>query len=231
LAAEAAAHRLAFRRGLDRSLQVPQLHPNAIAWCGIGYLAYAFEREAVTALAASKQAGIDSLEPSIAELASGLYRAVRRKSILEGQELAKWIAVDVTAPSSGGAALPDRVSEVSWSLIHGDLHLRNIFVRHQRPTLIDFARSEFGPVAIDAAKLVMDALAFVPGAIQQAVGFTLEGVLQSPVAPLLRPFAAILRAQQDHRLFNEALRAYARRYLHYSDVPKDVKDVLRKIVA
>lgn len=46
--------------------------------------------------------------------------------------------------------------EVTKALIHGDFHLRNILIKDNSPKLIDFARSDYGPIAIDAAKLIID---------------------------------------------------------------------------
>lgn len=64
LAEEAVAHRRYFKCGLDRALQIPQLHPNVIAWNGIGYLAYAFESDAKTALVVAKEDGLGCFRPA-----------------------------------------------------------------------------------------------------------------------------------------------------------------------
>jgi len=231
LAEEAAAHKLYFRRGLDRALQIPQLHPNVITWCGVGFLAYAFEKDAQTALEFVGRSGVEGLEPVLTELASSMYSTVRRKSIIARKEIGEWISSGSQDGRSRGAGIREGVFDISWSLIHGDLHLRNIFVRGVRPTLIDFARAGFGPVAIDAAKLVIDALAFaIPAGAGLPRHLNTSGLLESALCPVFRPFQRALTAPDDAELLDGALAAYARRYLEYPDVPKDKKEVIEMLI-
>ena len=81
------------------------------------------------------------------------------------------------------------IVEISWSLIHGDLHLRNIFIGGGRPTLIDFARSGPGPIAIDITKIAIDTLAFaIPGTAGAPRMLTVVGLKESALAAVVEPF-------------------------------------------
>lgn len=232
LAEEALSHQRYFRRGLDRALQIPQLHPNAIAWNGVGYLAYAFEKNAQTALRIGERDGVKCLESAFRELAAALYSGARTKGVFGLPEIVKWVGLTELQAESACINLGEGILEVSWSLIHGDLHLRNVFVRNGRPTLVDFARSGLGPIAIDIAKAVIDALAFaLPRHGMAPEKLTVDKLKESALKPILGPLLMMLKANDDVKFLESALRAYAQKYLSYDDVNAHVKDLLRELMA
>lgn len=220
---EANAHRRIFCRGIERSLQIPQLHPHAIVWDGIGYIAYAFEQDAQVALVVAKE-NIDVLSKSLCTITHGLYDEARRKTVLGVSELSKWVGL--STDEAQGLVTDNELFEISWSLLHGDLHLRNIFIRDNTPTLIDFARSDFGPIAIDAAKIIIDVLVCAPPD-NLPKSLTEEDIVQSGLASILAAFKPYLKEKHDTKFLNVALRAIAHKYLSYSDVIKDAKAIAR----
>lgn len=231
LSHEAIAHRRHFLHGLNRAVQIPQFHPNAIVWDGIGYLAYAFERDTETALSVAMREGLGSLRTAIEEVCEALYSSARKKAVVGREQVVSWTAPSNSDDATGAFGLDAGIQEVSWSLIHGDMHLRNIFIRTGRPTLIDFARSAPGPIAIDAAKLVIDTLAFVPQANSDSLAsFSVSGLESSELAPVFEPFEDHLKASGDAALLSAALNAFSQRYLAYPDVSDRAKTALRRLI-
>jgi hypothetical protein len=227
---ELQAHRRFLCRGLERTLQVPQLHAHVVPWRGAGYAAYAFEKEARLAIELVRAGSIDALEGPFRAIANGLYsNAKRLKPVKVRPLLSHWVAL---SDAELNYILPDGwpdSCDVTWSLLHGDLHLRNIFVNNSAPALIDFARSNFGPVAIDVAKALIDALIVgLPATCPRSL--TIEAFKASKLQPLLAAFEPYLSAPQDIIFANAALRSYAYKYTTYSDVNSDAREALQRLL-
>jgi hypothetical protein len=96
--------------------------------------------------------------------------------------------------------------------------------------LIDFARSDFGPITIDLAKLMVDILVFCEKDKIQLGMFQWDGLMDTSLSKILNIFNKYLTAPDDKKFFNMALRAYANTYLTYPDVAKEVKTVIENIL-
>lgn len=233
LVAEAAAHKRLLHRGFNRALQIPQAIPSAAFWGGIGLIAYAFEGEAIDGLKTVTTSGLDAIKPPLNEAIKHLFHVdqVRHKSVDRDSELIKWCAVSEDELKQAKIPERDTTCEVSWALIHGDFHLRNMFVTNGRPTLIDFARSSPGPIAIDAAKMVVDLMAFgSTGSFDWPTELTWTGVYQSSPGLVLGGFEAVLKRTDDTAFLLDAIRAFAFRYLGYEDVEERVKRQFRTLL-
>lgn len=228
LEAEAEAHFWMFQRGIERKLQIPQLHHHVVYWRGIGYIAYGFEEDASTALELINNKGLPELSAHIETIASSLYSKTKISPIAPRVELEKWCKFDSETLKYVNPDLLQNTMEITRALIHGDLHLRNILIKDNLPTLIDFARSDLGPVAIDLAKLVIDILVFHSHDEIKADTFTWAGLTLSTLSGILSLSGKYLQAKDDKRFFELSLRAYASAYLKYIDVDDNVKKLLRK---
>ena len=229
---EAVAHRRLSRRGFERTLQIPQMYPNAISFDGIGFLVYAFEKDAQVALSdLSGKRNHETFSFALEKITNALYSNKREKPINALDEIIKWTGLEKSCIENIKSKIKECAHVVSWSLIHGDLHLRNVFLKNEVPTLIDFARSDFGPIAIDAAKMVADYIAFVATNelhIEDLRGF--KDLQKSVIAPIANPFIKYLNADYDEKFFLAALRAYACKYLQYPDVPVKTKDLFQSLL-
>lgn len=230
---EASAHRRLQARGIPRALQIPQVVPGVVLWSGVGFIAYAFEQAAKDGFAAIAGGGISALLEPLAYVAAGLYRPehVRQKAIVRDVTLEEWCATSAQDRVNAGIRECDVTWDITWGLIHGDFHLRNLFANGDQATLIDFARSEPGPLAIDAAKLAIDILAFAPSIESWPGGVVWEDLLESSVGPVLRIFDRFMQRPDDHKFLEDATRATALRYLTYSDVSEDRKKQLRAMLS
>lgn len=228
LAEEAEAHHRMFQRGIDRSLQVPQLHHKAISWNGMGYLAYSYEDKALTALEFVHKNEVKGLVPHMNKITSSLYSKSHKGSVSPRRELEKWCGVlnDKELEALGNDNL-NHPLESTFALIHGDLHLRNILITDGKPTLIDFARSDSGPIVIDLAKLLIDILVFCEDAQQiKSEMFKWDTIKTSSLGCLLSVFEKYVPASDDIKFFELAIKAYALKYLTYPDVKEDRKKAI-----
>jgi hypothetical protein len=211
-------------------LQVAQLHPNVICWDNIGYIAYGFEKDANTALETIKNSGILGFIPSMEKIAHGLYSTKKIAPLHPRDEVKRWCQLDELKYSKFNATLSHPV-EATTTLIHGDLHLRNILIKNGRTTLIDFAKSNLGPIVIDFAKLTIDILAFCMKEEIKPDFFDWDGLKKSSLKDLLQMFEIYMTAKDDKRFFDIALYAYASTYLTYPDVEHDVKEAIESVLA
>ncbi len=231
LSEEVSAHRLMFKGGLNRRLLVPQLYPNVLYWDGFGFIAYEFEKDALTALELIQQESINSLKSHLKVIADNLYSGASLKPFSPSEELSKWCGLDIDKQEIIKDDLLKHPMEITGSLIHGDFHLRNILIKDNSPTLIDFARSDFGPVAVDLAKLVIDILVFCAQAEIKAEVFKWDYLIKkSSLSEILRVYENYLKEKDDKKFFEIALLAYANKYITYADVDEPVKDSLRKAI-
>ena len=209
---EATAHRRALTRGMPRNLQVPQLFPQAMCWGGLGFLVYAFEHEALTAFDYLKKNNALSIAEPFAKICSSLYSNSRRKPVNFKSQITKWCGETETS-AIAHINFPPNVSEVTWALLHGDLHLRNIFLQAQGPTLIDFARSDYGPVAIDCAKLIIDTLVFgLAPSEAKPKSLTWQDLESSALRPVVSAFAPKMAEPGDKLLCEIAMKCIGSKY-------------------
>lgn len=228
IAHEVDAHRRLLRKGLERRLQVPLLHNNVINWGGFGLIAYGFEEDAKTALETISESGIPAFAPILRRTVKHLYGRGRRVLPISPRDtLHSWWKLDVDEQKSIPSELMCHTLEVTHAMIHGDFHLRNILIKEDQATLIDFAKSDYQPIAIDAAKIIIDALVFAISEIPEDAfeWFTLKA---SPIQELVEIFEEFLTGRDDKSFLQIALRAYAAKYLDYPDVADGRKDQLRR---
>lgn len=226
IAHEADAHKRLLRKGLERRLQVPLLHHNVISWEGLGFIAYVFEENARTALEMIQEAGVLAFSPLLQEVAKSLYSRNDILPISPREVLDNWWKLDIEQQKTIPDNLLHHTLEVTHAMIHGDFHLRNILVKSNHVTLIDFAKSDFNPIAIDVAKLIMDILVFVEPSQLSVISFNWEGLKASSLAEITQVFDKFLNARGDKEFFELALRAYAEKYLKYPDVDASTKKAL-----
>jgi hypothetical protein len=231
LSEEAIAHARWFQRGIARELQVPQVHHNVVPWNGIGFVAYYFEANAETALKVAKEKSLDSILQAISCIASALYSGAKHKSYRARDLFAHWFNFDEKLAAKMELPFEGKPISLSQALVHGDLHLRNIMICGERPLLIDFARSQFAPVALDAAKLLTDAAVWLYSPADLGAPPSIEVIKQSRLSSLYAALQGYLTRRDDGRFLEAAIRAYAWKYVGYPDVPEATKVELRKVVA
>ncbi|KJU84313.1 Aminoglycoside phosphotransferase domain protein [Candidatus Magnetobacterium bavaricum] len=231
IANEIEAHKLMLRKGINRSLQVPLLHHNVVVWKGIGYIAYVFEDNAKTALELINDKGLKQLTKHIKKVANSLYSNMNIYTFSPREELKKWTGFDESRIDIIASDLLSKTFELSAALIHGDLHLRNILIKDNMPTLIDFARSDYGPIAVDIAKLTVDILVFYDKSELDKISFLdWEALIKTSLSGILKVYESYLKEKDDRKFFDLALKAYALKYTTYDDVSKERKAILEKLV-
>jgi len=211
---------------------IPLLIQNVISWEGIGYIAYAYEEDAITAYDLAIKDGIDSISVYIEKIFNLLYSRKKQSPVSVSSVLTKWVNLNIDELESIGIKDITRNYEVSCSLIHGDLHLRNIMIKDNQPVLIDFARSEFAPVAIDAAKFFIDTIAFLTHSVDfDKNNFDFDHIYLNPdYRKTFNVFKTHFVNKDDILLFNSAIKAYAKKYLSYPDITETNKSKLRKLL-
>lgn len=201
LAEEAEGHKRWFLRGMNRSLQVPELTKNVLPWNGVGFLAYYYEDGASTALELLKQdGGYERLRSVLSVLTKQLYQGAQASPCRANELLIRWCGLTPDEAARLCASAPKPPLRCSRALIHGDLHLRNIIVASENPTLIDFAKSDFGPVAVDAAKLLVDAAVFAYSPGDLGMPASLEVINTSILQHLWNAFSPYLQCDDDKRV-------------------------------
>ncbi|MEW6418771.1 MAG: phosphotransferase [Nitrospirota bacterium] len=228
LVEESQAHRRMFQRGIERSLQIPQLHPNVVCWEGLGFIAYGFEEKAKTALELINSQGVQSLVPLLNKINICLYADSRKIPVLPQEQLMKWCKFDNRNRKILSDDLMTHPLEVTGALIHGDFHLRNILIKENSPTLIDFAKSDLGPISIDLAKLIIDILVFLKEIQFKSDLMKWESLMSTPLSGILGTFERYLNAPDDKKFFEIALWAYISAYLNYPDVAQELKLVIEE---
>jgi len=228
VAEEARAHRRILRQGLDREIIVPQYHQHSISWRGFGFMAYWFERDSITALKLLETEDLRKFSKHFEKLAKSLYALAEGSPISAAEELKRWWGINAEKENCFSKMDLNKTLEVTYSMLHGDFHLRNILItKAERPTLIDFAKSDVGPVVVDLAKLFMDILLFIrPESISREI-FTWNGLDKTPLATLKEKAAPFLSSSNDDYFFEVAMRAYALKYLGYRDIEESAKTALK----
>lgn len=224
LAQETAAHRRIFCRGINRSLIVGQLFPNPVIWKGLGVIAYGFEEDTLTALEVAKDQDITRLAEVVSKISKSLYASPEKCPCNIKEEVSRWIGKSIKIQEI--VSLHTRTFVISRALIHGDLHLRNILISKGAAMLIDFARSEVGPIAIDAAKLAADTLVFARPDMLQAENIDWATLKKTDLSALIEPFDEYMKADDDCHAFNIFLMAFLRRYISYDDVLPETKKLI-----
>jgi thiamine kinase-like enzyme len=230
LHAEIKAHHKVFLHGIDRSIFVNSIYSNIVYWKNFAYIAYNFELEAKSGFEVLSKKGITDFSSMIADIVKKFYKNYQTASVFLITEANKWFN-DVAFISDLAQKFNLKDMEITNSIIHGDLHLKNILMNDKSPVLIDFAKTTTGPISIDFAKLVMDILVFWEGIDLDNVDLKWEFLKSSALKPLIDVFGNILKQDDDIVFFNFVLIAYAKTYLTYDDVAESVKEKLRRKIA
>jgi hypothetical protein len=106
--------------------------------------------------------------------------------------------------------------EFSQSVIHGDLHLGNIMLG-ERDILIDFSRSNPGPIAVDLARLAVDIVVRIPEVRGNDLPL-LSGDHSSNIAKAIKKMSSSLKLTSgDELLYDVFLKVLLARHLTYAD--------------
>jgi phosphotransferase family enzyme len=115
------------------------------------------------------------------------------------------------------------------SLIHGDLHLGNIMLG-PKSVLIDFARSDVGPIAVDAAKLTADLM--VSSDELRGASLPAWSSEEAWLSRALAPVKAIAGSQEGNsKIFDLMLRVFLGLYMNYDGVPDATRSWVRSVLA
>jgi len=219
---EVEAHKRMLSRGIDRNLQIPLLHTSVMHYAGIGYIAYAFEENATTGLTYILERGISDFEHVLLGIYDHLHSNIECSPVNAKSELNKWCSDDKLCNN--------KPMEVTTGLIHGDFHLRNILIRGNSPTVIDFAKSDKGPVCIDYAKLIIDIIAFTETDINPEKTLTVDSLKTTSLVNIVTSIVDRLKAKDDICLFEHALAGYAICYMKYNDVDETKRLLLGNLL-
>ncbi|MBF0343692.1 MAG: aminoglycoside phosphotransferase family protein [Nitrospirae bacterium] len=226
---EIQAHYQMLQRGINRSLQVPLLHHNVVAWSGIGYIAYVFEKDAQTALEFIRKNNVEKFTKHIEKIVKFLYST--DKNFFDPiKELKRWCDFNVENNHTTHKESLQRQFELTGALIHGDLHLRNILIKDNMPVLIDFARSDYAPIALDTAKLVIDILVFSDVCDLDEISLDWNSLSKSPLKGILNAYKEHLNSDDNKTFFDLAIKEYAHKYTTYPDVSDDKKGALKRLL-
>lgn len=173
---ELRAHQIAARSGLDFARITPLLWREIVKvgrWAAIAYQFACGTLQAGSLFPDGAQR--DRVLKALSALLSGLYPAEpRTERVYADQVVSEWfgscppkipsgeplseIARERIEEFFGSGVVNQRSLKVKHCMVHGDLHLDNVMVGPSSGVLIDFARSRCAPLAVDAAKLIMDFL-------------------------------------------------------------------------
>jgi len=238
---ELRAHLEMVRRGLEFARSVQLLWSGLIVSDGVAGLAYQF---AVDAQEASKWFVGRTVEELGARLAALLRSLHRNPSADRGvvRNIAqRWLPRDEVlvharkmVGSGQGAQLldailastvPDRLGKVveyHRARLHGDLHLGNVLFG-QTDVLIDFARSDVGPMIEDAAKLLVDVCVRSPE-VRSAASLS-ELLRSAPMSTFLDSLGAFYapRDADTVLLMNVLTVGHLARHLSYPRLDEDTR--------
>ena len=238
---EVRAHLNVTRTGLEYARSVPLLWSVPIVFDHTAGIAYQFARG--TEEAASWLAGggaVDELCRRLESLLFPCYRGRSRSRGVKGRLLAKWSPRSEQLRGCASEllnserrdlllAVADQSEEGNWgevieyqeSWIHGDLHLSNILLG-SRDVMIDFAWSESGPIAVDAARLTVDLLLRRP----ELRGFGVPTWLDeaAPVMKAIHPLKELFDLEEgDRQLFDDLCVLWIAASTQFDSVPDDTK--------
>ena len=222
---EITAHQRIVKRGLFSSGHLSTLSSNVLAWKGLGFIAYEFKGDCVLGSSFANAEDLSRLRSRLAPILAMLYKGHAIDTISPNEELEKWCGTEVAAANARCDTL-----RVTRSVLHGDLHLKNILTNSDDLFLIDFARSSAGPIAVDAAKLVSDIVYFGEDILESCESLTWDGIEKSALRPIIEMFEPYFREHEDRTAFEIFLQGYVTRYLSYPDVPEDRKKHARALL-
>ena len=238
LNAEAQAHMGMMRAGLEFATGVPLLWRGVVTEGRLGAIAYKFA-PGTTPAADVVHTDIARVSLQLTSLLQYFYRGAGASSehaVLQ-QVLRQFgpststlttIRSQVAGPTAAlfDAIMSDDENELAQVVpftqtrIHGDLHLGNVMLG-DRPVLIDFAHSRIGPIAVDAAKLVVDLLLRRPDFRDASVPKWRDGsAVMRALEPTLDTF---MFAEFDTTLFDKLLCLRLSASLTYDDVDSDTR--------
>jgi hypothetical protein len=244
LHAEAQAHMRMTRSGVDFARVVPLLWRSVLFEKGTAGIAYQFASGTVEAASMMGKISIDKICQKVAAVVEQFYGDGIRERGFARRIAQDWIDVEKVvqfADSSFGeafnliAALKDGSDHSTLNsavryqqcLLHGDLHLGNIMLG-DRDLLIDFARSGFGPLALDAAKLVSDIL--LRDANVRGATFPGWSDDKAKINLVTRPLRQVFRLDGDDiLLYDIFLLFFLCTALGYPDVSSDAKEWIRRV--
>lgn len=229
---EIAAHYRMLRRGLDRRLFMPPVYNEVLAWNNVGYIAYRFEKECLSAEEYAHNNGVGMFAEQLGAITKELYRECHKGFAKPEEVLIEWCNLNEIDIASRFGDKAQHPLDVSDCLIHGDFHLHNILISDQKPVLIDFACSTIGPIIIDVAKLAVDSFCrLLPLSDITSQMFSFDECLKSKIGILLNCFGPYLTRPDDKALYSFVAQGFAIRYLEYTDISDEVKSALKKALA
>jgi CheY-like chemotaxis protein len=238
---EATAHQRMVRSGYDFAKGVHLLWPVVIRRGRVACLVYQFAADTCEAAVTAKEHGAAVVAKRLYPLLEALYGRHEQVDGIAANVLDPWLPEAATlrkASGLSGARCASLLNEMagdakpgsdlqkpvtySRNRLHGDLHLRNVLLG-KTDVLIDFARSQPGPIAEDLAKLAMSVMIELPAARE---GFTSSADLElmvgmKPLWDCLAPLFSFTHG--DRLLFKLALIAHAARTLSYTSTEPEVR--------
>ncbi len=240
---EVTAHLRLLRNGFSFTRMVPLLWPGVLVESRTGVIAYKFAIGANTA--AQRLDGgmpLADFAVRVAEVLTSLYRSSTSVKGITGEVLRRWMnpvrlaegvlqladskrkAALVALPELSADPITARALTYRKGYVHGDLQCANIMLGPP-DVLIDFAFSGPGPLAVDAARLLVD-LALRCDVLRSA-GTLKWSQLPAELKPIKDVFAF---GTDDEALFELAFDAFSVEALTYPSVPPDLKEwVLRGV--
>lgn len=238
LAAELQCHRRMFVDGLTREISVPALWWQPVVWDGLGMIAYEFKEGTRTLLDWVREDGVTSCVGALRRALERLYAGGERDTVIPRRLFRGVLDEDdiVGISSDRGRTLISLVREAADPLLdrslyvwtgpqHGDFHARNILIRENVATFIDFghyksAREEGVPL-VDLGKLVVDLWAFADvGSLDELLtGEIMKAEWMKEIC--IPALSAEVPSDEEVELFRLCVLIELARYQRYPDVPDD----------
>lgn len=241
---EVKAHLEAIRSGQEYARTVPLLWNGVVVENGIGLIAYQFAKNTKVALECitdAKSAAMLCVE--LKSMFTGMYPTEKiddKQGIELNKLFATWFPLELLKRTANRfhesdfkntlLAIADgktvqnipNVLKPNYCWLHGDLHLRNILIG-DRNLLIDFARSQMGPLVLDLAKFASDLLLRVGELRTNDFPVFLENENQC-LLKVLNPINSIFNLNaHDMILYNLLLKIYLAIAINYPDVDDNAK--------
>lgn len=246
---ETQAHLTMLRRGIDFARMVPLLWNDVIVHDRTAAIAYQFATNTKEASEVLEE-GMSPVELCVRlnPMLKRFYRNTRKERSIIGKLVSEWGPTSEMLTRASAALSKSQVKELTKHaalkhergalaedveyqrcLIHGDLHLGNIMIGSQ-DVLIDFARSDDGPIAIDAAKFISDLLLRMPSLRDEELPTweTPKGLSQKIFGTLQESFSF---NTGDTRIFSVFLALNLAVSLQYKDITKETKTWIRSVLS
>jgi hypothetical protein len=218
------------KSNIDLSLLQKTFFSNIVLWKNYGFLVYGFADDAITGYDYINKNGFDKFFKEFLKTAKKFYIDDFPKVVLLSKEVKmnfheKYIPTELLNTTNNDLS-------VTYCIIHGDMHLRNVIYSKEKFLFIDFEKSTTGAIALDLAKLTIDlALNIFLDGLKTIPSLDYKCLIQTPLSELLHPFIRkIMKKKDDLVLFNVFLICYAKRYLDYDNISNDKKEVLERLI-